>query len=697
MHRPADTGRTTSSSATRVIVVLVTVSMLVILAVPGIAMADGEVGPAPPDAAEVFERQEDLGLRVTLSWNHRDDCFGYQVYRSESEDGPYEPVGGVSGATMAEFPFFLDDTVSGGKTYYYRVSAIDQEWREGPRSGPVKARFEKYYRASSASKNMVVSLADQRVYCFEDGVIVNILRCSTGSIGPTPTGNYHIYAHRRWVSNCEYWMDWKFNYGMHAWPRYSNGYRDYEESLGVRPRSHGCVRLHPLEAYWPYQWAPDGTPLTIIAGSCGRLPFKGANCSSGATETSETWYFAEGYTGADFAEFLLLFNPGGEPVDALTTYYPEGQPPVVESYHLEPGVRQTIAVNNVTGLPPSVGHSIKVEATGGIVAQQSEYFNFGGRRGGHTALGVTEPSQRWYFAEGYTGGEFITYLLLFNPTDKRADVSVIYYGDGIAPYVHEFSMPPNSRGTTLVNALPGLQGRSTAISVDSTEPLVAERTVYFALGGLPNGVNGGDAATGLSELSTTWYLAEGCTGHFFDEYIAVLNPQAEVATVNVEFLTTSLGPIAYQFQVAPYSRGTISVDSLPSLNSVETAAVITSDKEIAVERVMYYGKDSRRGGHVSTGVSEAASDWYFAEGYTGGTFDEYLLLMNPGDEPAHATLLFHLEDGSTVIAAYGINPKSRVTVPVDAIPGLTWAASSVEIHSDRPIVAEQAQYFCMPR
>lgn len=696
MRKHAEPDHQPVLTATRIATALAVLAILSLLVLPGAAIAGGESGPDAPAGLEIFERQEDLGLRVTLSWNHTDGCFGYNVYRSGSEEGPYENIGGVSGATMADFPFFLDDTVSGGNTYYYRVCAIDQQWNEGPMSAPVKATFEKYYRASAGAKSIVVSLADQRLYCLENNVIVNIFRCSTGSIGPTPTGQYRIYGHRRWVDSCEYWMDWRTNYGIHAWPRYSNSYGDYEESLGVRPRSHGCIRLHPLEAYWPYTWAPDGTPLTVMSGHYGKLPLKGANCSLGATEPSKTWYFAEGYIDANFIEYLLLFNPGQDPVKVEMTYYPEGHPPFVDNLYLQGKTRYTVPVNSLPGIPSSVGHSVKIEATGGIIAQQSEYFDFGGKRGGHTAIGVTEPSPEWYFGEGYTGGLFSTYLLLFNPNDERAFVSVTYSVEGGAPYVHEFDMPPNSRGTTLVNALPGLLDKSVAIYVESTEPLVAERTEYFAWAGNPNGVNGGTAAPGLRELSRTWYLAEGCTGHFFDEYILIFNPGDESTIVTVEFLSSS-GTFAYPFWFPPRSRGTIAVDSVAGLDSAETAAIITSDTDIAVERAMYYARDSRRGGHVSTGASETSRDWYFAEGYTGGTFDEYLLLLNPGDQTAVATLLFHLENGAEVGAQYAIGPKSRVTVAVDAIPGLTWTASAVEIHSDLPIVAEQSQYFCLPR
>lgn len=651
-------------------------------------------GPQPPIGLEVFNRQEDLGLRVTLSWNNRTDCLGYRVYRAERMDGTYELVGGVSAETMADYPFFLDDGVTGGKTYYYRVSALDGSWREGPRSEPVKATPPSFRRASGVGKSIVCSIGDQRVYFFENDVVVNILRCSTGA-GGTPTGSYRILAHRGTVSGCNYWMDWRPNYGMHAWPSYLGA---FEENLGVTPQSHGCIRLHPLEASWPYYWAPDGTPLTVTYQSLGRLPLQGASCSAGATAPSKTWYFAEGFTGGEFLEYLALFNPGTTTVSARTTYYPENTGPVTETYSLPPGSRQTVSVNGVSGLPAS-GHAIKVEVLeedGGIIAEQTEYFNYGGRRGGHASIGAASPLKEWYFAEGYTGGMFDTYLLLFNPGAGYTKTTVTFFPEGAAPVVQEYNLPPFYRGTILENAVPGLASTGVSCKVSSQQPIAAERTMYFVIGPMPNGINGGDCAIGVDKPSKTWYLAEGCTAGFFDEYILVMNPNSETITVNAVFFPAT-GPYGYQFQVAPNSRGTLSVDSVPGLESTDTGALITCDRDIVVERAMYCSRDSRRGGHVSNGISAPSKDWYFAEGYTGGTFDEYILLLNPGDEPTVANFVFHTENGNDIGYACAVPPKRRLTVHVDEIPGVEWTGSAVEIHCDRPVVAEQSEYFCIPR
>ncbi len=649
-------------------------------------------GPPPPTGLEVFRREGDLGLRVTLSWNQQPGVAGYRVHRSASASGPYEPIGGASAASWGDYPFFLDDSAEPGSRYYYRVSSVDGNWTEGEQSACALARTGKGRRASAGPKSIVVSLADQRAYFLESGTVVNILRVSTGASG-TPTGNYRILAHRGTVSGCAYWMDWKPNYGMHAWPSYLGA---YEENLGVHPRSHGCVRLHPLEAYWPYLWAPDGTPFTVTGGSAGRLPLQGTSCTTGASAPSKTWYLAEGFVGADFMEFVHFFNPRAEPASAVTTYRPEGREPISETYYLPPGSKQTILVNNVTGMPFGVGHGIDVVSTEPIVVQQSEYFNWANRRGGTTTMASSAPAKTWYFAEGYTGGLFSTFLLLFNPGDSPTPCHVTYLVEGGPPCFHDFTMAPGSRSTTLVNALPGMNQQAFSIKVESGKPVIAQRNIYFDWTGFAYGINGGDSVVGVTNPSNTWYLAEGSTANYFTEYVLLMNPTDKLANINVEFATAQ-GPLAYGCRVAPYSRGTIHVNAIPGLESADTGAIITSDVGIVVERAMYLGRDSRRGGDVTAGITTPSIDWYFADGNTGGTFDEYILVMNPGPEPTVANFLFHLDNGTDIAANYPVGPKSRITLHVDDFPGLDWTGSAVEVHADKPVVAEQANYFCIPR
>jgi hypothetical protein len=369
---------------------------------------------------------------------------------------------------------------------------------------------------------------------------------------------------------------------------------------------------------------------------------------------------------------------------------------VIQTYEQPPGSRRSVSVNSVAGLPHDLGHSTKIIASGPMVAQQSMYFNIDGKRGGTTSIGATSTSRSWNFAEGYAGNLFNMYLILFNPNSKKAKVHVTYFVAGGQTYFQDFTIPPTCRSTTLVNAVPGCNGQEVSMRVESSPAIVAERSMYFDWTGNPNFVNGGDATMGVKQTARTWYFAEGYTSDLFDEYILMLNPTGQLATVTTIFYTP-YGPLAYRFNVAPFARGTLHVNSLPGLDAVENSVIVDSDTGIVVERAMYCKRDSRRGGDVSTGVSATSKDWYFAEGYTGGTFDEYVMVMNPGPEFANAYVLFHLESGADAWRTFGVAPQSRFTIHVNDLPEVNWTSHAVQVHSDKPVVAEQSEYFCMPQ
>jgi hypothetical protein len=137
------------------------------------------------------------------------------------------------------------------------------------------------------------------------------------------------------------------------------------------------------------------------------------------------------------------------------------------------------------------------------------------------------------------------------------------------------------------------------------------------------------------------------------------------------------------------------VNSQAGAAGKDVAFTVTSGEPVVVERAMYYGLDSRRGGHVSLGAAAPSTEWYFAEGYTDGAFDTYLLFSNPGTSAAAVTVVFQREDGATFYNSFRLDPHRRHTLHVDDLPGLERAAFSARIDSDRPVVAERSVYFVM--
>ncbi len=390
----------------------------------------------------------------------------------------------------------------------------------------------------------------------------------------------------------------------------------------------------------------------------------------------------------NFDEYLLIQNPGDTAAQCTVTYMFPGGGTMEETCTVSPRSRYTIYVNDRV---QNSEVSIKVGSDQPVVAERAMYFDFlgSGRKGGHACMGVSEKRTAWYFAEGYTGGDFDTFYLVQNPNGADAHLKVHFLGNAGEVDELYYTLPPNSRMTIWVDQEPGLDSGEFSTRMESDLPVVAERAVYFGYGG----VGGGTVAEGAPERSKAWYFAEGYTGGDFDTWILLANPDDDAARVTLEFMLPDASTREMRLEVPARSRGTVRADDIPGLEQAEVSTRVESDIPIVAERAMYFSYRGRGGGHDAMGVRQPSGRWYFAEGYTGGDFDTYLLLQNPGSSPAKAKLTYMRVDGSSVVQDVVIEPHARFTVHVDELPGLEQSEFSTRVESETPVVAERAMYF----
>ncbi len=97
------------------------------------ASAEAAAADPPVDPAAVEDAAEETKKTYsnTVKWTTASelDNFGYDVYRGESPDGPFERVNPevIEGAGTTDEPTryrFVDDTIDPRKTYYYYVESI---------------------------------------------------------------------------------------------------------------------------------------------------------------------------------------------------------------------------------------------------------------------------------------------------------------------------------------------------------------------------------------------------------------------------------------------------------------------------------------------------------------------------------------------------------------------------------------------
>ncbi|NPV60981.1 MAG: hypothetical protein HPY75_15125, partial [Actinobacteria bacterium] len=129
---------------------------------------------------------------------------------------------------------------------------------------------------------------------------------------------------------------------------------------------------------------PDAAQAVEAAGTVGK----------------KHWYFAEGYTGPGFEEWLLLFNPPTEDGGSGMTftpdihfYGPNGYIGLYTDYGLYPGARVSINVNQVLKEMYNYEGDVSIvveDSTYPFLCERALYFNYKGQiTGGSHSTGYS--------------------------------------------------------------------------------------------------------------------------------------------------------------------------------------------------------------------------------------------------------------------------------------------------------------------
>ncbi len=427
------------------------------------------------------------------------------------------------------------------------------------------------------------------------------------------------------------------------------------------------------------------------------------------------YYLAEGATGPFFDYDLLLGNPHPVQASITITFLKEDGSTVVLNETLAANSQRTIRVNDVAGLA-ALPVSAVVASNDGLAlsVERSMFWNATlpaprdpeapvltpgtTHYGGHTAKAVDSPRTTWFFAEG-SQGFFDTYLLLANPGATAATATVTYLLEGAAPVVQVVPVGATSRVTLFAGTLPALVGRSFGIQVTATQPIIAERAMYFT--GTGRFYEGGHESAGVPDAATSWFLAEGATGSFFDNFILVSNPNGVPANLTVTFLLDSGVAIPTIHQVPANARITINVETQDAqLASANVSTTVTSDVPVIAERAMYWsgGFTTWYEAHNAFDVTATGTKWGLAEGRVGAPFNHqtFILLANPSGTAATVRITYLRTNGTTVVKTYTVAGTSRKNVWVNAeVPELVneGFGALIEVTNGVEIAVERALYW----
>jgi len=195
--------------------------------------------------------------------------------------------------------------------------------------------------------------------------------------------------------------------------------------------------------------------------------------SIGASAPQTSWYLAEGSTGPGFETWVLVQNPGSKQANVKLTYMTGQGKKDGPSLKVPAGTRTT--VNVADNLPNQWSVSTLVTSDAPVIAERAMYGNH--RQWAHDSIGVSEPAATWCLAEGSTGPGFETWILVQNPNDSEAKVSLTYMTSDVSRPGPSVVLPAHSRKTFNVADTVG-QVWEVSTKVSSDKPVTAERAMY---------------------------------------------------------------------------------------------------------------------------------------------------------------------------------------------------------------------------
>ncbi len=211
------------------------------------------------------------------------------------------------------------------------------------------------------------------------------------------------------------------------------------------------------------------------------------------------------------------------------------------------------------------------------------------------------------FAEG-AQGFFHTFLMVLNPNAEATTATVTFLPEaGGGPVVRSFPMAPMSRLVVDGGSVPEIANRSFGIVVEATQPIVAERAMYFgdhavARPGRRSRLGGRAGCVQRRGSSRRARPARSSTRSCCSATRATTP-----ANVTLTYLLDNGTTLTASKIVPALGRLTVDVESdAPALASAAFATRVTSDVPIVAERAMYWAGDpapwtevarqSRRGG-----------------------------------------------------------------------------------------------------
>jgi hypothetical protein len=314
--------------------------------------------------------------------------------------------------------------------------------------------------------------------------------------------------------------------------------------------------------------------------------------------------------------------------------------------------------------------------------------------------GPTAPA--WYFAEGRVGGGFVQWITVGNPntSDCTVNVQYDYTLDGTSTNLVKtvsFLVSHLTRHTQYVNADLNVKQfannaatLSAIVSTSDCPGIVVERPMYFS--GFHSTSSGTDVL-GTTSPQKTWYAAEVPSGSAGETFLTVLNPGTVNASVSVTYYVGGIAPITVTQTVGANARGTFQPNGISQLLTHQhSAAMITSDQPIVVERASYFpGVNGVSGSADVMGIAAPANSWVLAAGTVRSGALENIIVASDPAATAATPFTITLISATGVVAVFDESVSVHGQVFFNVNSNNTFAGHTDDVSADVSTVAPDAK------
>lgn len=310
-----------------------------------------------------------------------------------------------------------------------------------------------------------------------------------------------------------------------------------------------------------------------------------APCSS---ETSPSWYFADGSTaGGAYADYVVT-NPGLAPAVLDVAFVSPTGPRAPQALQgiVVPGESTRVIRLGDEYARDESWLAVMIEAsTGRVVAGRSQHYLGDGRLGFTMSLGVARPDEQWWFADGEMGPGIVEQISILNPTGSDVVADVVPLGiplEDLGTEPIQVQIPARSATRVDLGALGALPEGRHGLSVSSfgQSALVVERALTRPAGDFS--VTAVVAGAHAASASPVWYLGV-IASEPTPEAIIVLNTTGVAVTMALN----DLGP-GGEVPVEGYESIELAPGAVVALDVTEPLVgrpvVVRADGAVVVER-----------------------------------------------------------------------------------------------------------------